>query len=46
MAKSTCKNCGKPIEMDGATLAGPLYKHSDPEDDKNCNAPEPEVPRG
>lgn len=37
-----CKHCGKPIELDGATYAGPRYKHSNPDDDKQCDAPEPE----
>jgi hypothetical protein len=45
VAKLTCKHCGKPIELDVATYAGPRYRHSDPKDDKECHAAEPEVPR-
>jgi hypothetical protein len=40
VAKFTCQNCGQPIELYGATYAGPVYQHSDPQDDKNCNAPQ------
>lgn len=43
MAELICKHCGKPIELHGATFAGPIYKHCDPDDDKNCPAPEPEA---